>query len=69
MDSEITRTMQTAGELVCTDQSYLIVVGLVREQFGAHVVGRADEGAGHVAVALQHSGDPQVTHFDDICSC
>jgi len=45
---------------------YLVVVGFIGEQFGAHVVRRSDEGAGHVVLVLQDPGDAEVSHLDDV---
>jgi len=42
------------------------VVGLVGEELGTHVVGRADDCGGHVVGALEHSGNAQVAHLDDL---
>lgn len=55
-------------ERTCVNVLYLVVVGSVRKEFGAHVVRRAYESAGHVTLVFQHPGYAQVTHFDYICS-
>lgn len=43
---------------------YLVVVWLVGEKLGTHVVRRSDQGAGHVVLVLQDPCDAQITNFD-----
>lgn len=45
---------------------YLVVVGFVGEQLRAHIVWCSYEGAGHVILILQNTGDAKVPHFDDV---
>lgn len=56
-------------ERMCIRVLYLVVVGSVRKEFGAHVVRCAYESAGHVILVFQNPGYAQVTHLDYICSC
>ena len=44
----------------------LVVVWLVGEQLGAHVVGRANDSVSKVTGAVQHTRYAQVPHFDDV---
>lgn len=45
---------------------YLVVVRLVGEKLGTHVVWRSDQRAGHVVLILQNPRDAQITNFDYI---